>query len=163
MRILYAHLLPHIYVFWHFSSSSLVSKELSTSTLGKTHRVFELLPLSDLTSWVNVPPYAVKHHGYIVCSDVQTWGWGTKPAQASPGKPSWAWAECMAWEGLGLRLQILKVQAVGLSPKVNVYIECLLISKLFKQLKLIMFTLIIIFKLNLKCCHLQLAQSMPQQ
>ena len=53
-------------------------------------------------------------------SDVQAWAWGSKPAQAGPGKPSWAQAECMAWEGLGLRLQILKAQATGLSP---VYIE----------------------------------------
>jgi len=53
-------------------------------------------------------------------SDVPAWAWSLKPAQAGPGKPSWAQAEYTAWEDLRLRLQILKAQAVGLSP---VYIE----------------------------------------
>ena len=56
----------------------------------------------------------------LATSDVRAWAWSPKPAQAGPGKPSRAQAVYSAWEGLGLRLQILKARAVGLSP---IYIE----------------------------------------
>ena len=119
----WAHVLPLTFFCPLFQHSQVIWQHIFPDSLLYVHWIklwTQLPPISFSTPFPSLRSsgWSFQEIPSLLCppsSDVPAWAWSPKPAQASPGKPSQAQAECMAWEGLGLRLHILKAQAVGLN------------------------------------------------
>ena len=79
----------HVDLIWWF----LLFQGLSVRALARTHAAFQLSPLSDLMSHVNIPPYAVKHCDMVM--DTGQVGGGLMMMCWDSVPPSIYWSRCV--------------------------------------------------------------------